>query len=79
MKKILSVINMAFDILLCAIRKWWRPFTCLGMAMSIYVHGVYLPMETKTPADLLGLTGLVTAVVAAFAVREWGKSKGTVE
>lgn len=79
MKKILNFINKASDILLCAIRKWWRPITCLGMALSIYIHGVWLPMKTLQPADLIGLTGLVTAVVAAFAVREWGKAKGTVE
>jgi hypothetical protein len=49
------------------------------MAGSVYVHGVYLPMKTLEPADLVGLTGLITAVVAAFAVREWGKVRGVVD
>lgn len=78
-KVTIRIVNQASNLLLRAVRKWWRPITCIAMAGSVYVHGVYLPMKTLQPADLIGLTGLITAVVAAFAVREWGKSKGVAE
>lgn len=41
------------------------------------VHGVVLPLMGKD-TDLTGLSLLVTATAGAFAVREWGKIKGTV-
>jgi hypothetical protein len=46
------------------------------------VHGVILPLlmffrKGDMPTDLTGLSLLVTAVAAAFAVREWGKVKGS--
>lgn len=78
-KKVLNFFRTASNTMLNLIRKWWRPITCIAMAGSVYVHGVYLPMETLQPADLVGLTGLITAVVGAFAVREWGKVKGVVD
>lgn len=76
---ILQKINRAMDIALCLIRKWWRPITCVGIAGSVIVHGVVLPLIIKQSPDLTGLAALVTAASAAFAVREWGKIKGTAE
>jgi hypothetical protein len=75
----LQKINRIMDILLCAIRKWWRPITCVGIAGSVVVHGIILPLITKTGSDLPGLAGLIAAATAAFAVREWGKTKGSAE
>jgi len=49
------------------------------MAGSVIIHGIYLPLSTGVSADLIGLTGLITAVVAGFAIREYGKLKGTIE
>lgn len=66
----------AQDVALCLIRKWWRPLTCLGIAGSMIVHGVVLPLMIRSHPDLMGLAALVTACAAAFAVREWGKCKG---
>ncbi len=66
----------AQGLALALIRKWWRPLTCLGIAGSMMVHGVVLPLITRTSPDLTGLAALVTACAAAFAVREWGKIKG---
>lgn len=60
---------------LAAIRRWWRPLTCLWIAGTMAVHGVVLPMMGKD-TDLTGLSLLVTATAGAFAVREWGKIKG---
>lgn len=63
----------------CAITKWWRPFCCVGFVATIWTQGVILPLTNKTAPDLTGLAALVTSIVAAFAVREWGKLKGTAE
>lgn len=65
----------AEKVALCIIRKWWRPITCIWIAGTMAVHGVILPLTGKD-TDLTGLSLLVTAVAAAFAVREWGKVKG---
>lgn len=67
---------LAFEkVALCVIRKWWRPVTCIWIAGTMAVHGVILPLMGKD-TDLTGLSLLVSAVAAAFAVREWGKVKG---
>jgi glycerol-3-phosphate acyltransferase PlsY len=68
-------------IALCVMRKWWRPVTCLWIAGTMAVHGVISPLyllftKGEAPSDMTGLSLLVTAVAAAFAVREWGKIKG---
>lgn len=76
---ILQKINKIMDIVLCLIRKWWRPITCIGIAGSVMVHGIILPLMIKQSPDLIGLAALITAASAAFAVREWGKIKGTAE
>ena len=68
---------------LCIIRKWWRPITCIWIALTMAVHGVIAPTYVlittgALPAtDLTGLSLLVTAIAGAFAVREWGKIKGS--
>jgi hypothetical protein len=46
------------------------------------VHGVVAPLymlfvKNEAPSDMTGLSLLVTAIAAAFAVREWGKIKGS--
>lgn len=69
-------------VALCVVRKWWRPVTCLWIAGTMAVHGVVAPLymlivKNEAPSDMTGLSLLVTAVAAAFAVREWGKIKGT--
>lgn len=71
----------AEKVALCVIRKWWRPITCIWIAGTMAVHGVIVPLltvfrEGGSPADLTGLSLLVTATAGAFAVREWGKIKG---
>lgn len=71
----------AEKVALCVIRKWWRPVTCIWIAGTMAVHGVIIPLlivfrEGGSPADLTGLSLLVTATAGAFAVREWGKIKG---
>ncbi len=60
------------------ITQWWRPLTCLWISGTMLVHGIILPLLTRT-TDTMALATLITATAAAFAVREWGKIKGTAE
>lgn len=76
---IISKINSIMNVALCLIRKWWRPITCIGIAGSVIVHGVVLPLMIRESPDLTGLAALITAASAAFAVREWGKIRGTAD
>lgn len=69
----------ASDVALSVVREWWRPISCIGIAGSLLVNGIYIPIITGQAVDLLSLSALVTAVTAAFAVREWGKLKGTAD
>lgn len=78
-KRIMDRIERVMDIALCLIRKWWRPLTCVGIAGSMLVHGIILPLMTKSYPDLMGLAAVITAASTAFAVREWGKAKGNCE
>lgn len=66
------------------IRRWWRPVTCVWLSLTVLVNGVVLPVwhflrSGELSTDLVALSALISAVVAAFAVREWGKVKGTAE
>lgn len=67
------------EVALCIVRKWWRPITCAGIAGSVITNGIIIPLHKGESTDLAGLGVLITAATAAFAVREWGKSKGTAE
>lgn len=67
--------------ILQGIRRWWRPLTCLGIAGTMFTHGMLIPIyntihQTGTATDLNGLSLLITAIAGTFAVREWGKAKG---
>lgn len=69
------------DWFLTRIRKWWRPLACVAIAMTMFVHGILVPVfllfyKNQYFSDLTGLAALITAITAAFAVREWGKAKG---
>ena len=59
-----------------AIRVWWRPLTCVGIAASVAVNGVALPLMNNQPVELMGWAAVITACATAFGVREWGKIKG---
>jgi len=63
----------AQEVALCVVRKWWRPATCIGIAGGALVNLVIIPLKTWTVPDM------AAAAAAAFAVREWGKAKGTAE
>lgn len=67
---------------LSRIRRWWRPVTAVWICLTMLVNGVFLPLARwfatgEADTDLMGLSALVTATAGAFAVREWGKIKGS--
>lgn len=64
---------------LCICRKWWRPLTCMAIAGGAIVNLVLIPLVNWQVPNMLEASAYVTAATAAFAVREWGKHKGTVE
>ena len=51
---VLDTLAGVSDVGLCAVRNWWRPLVCIGMGSTLVVNGVYLPLATKTAADLTG-------------------------
>ena len=69
----------ALEVALCFIRKAWRPVTCAAIAGGAVVNLVLIPLATFTVPDMAAAAAYIAAATAAFAVREWGKIKGTVE
>lgn len=67
------------DVLLCLVRKWWRPLICIGFLASVWVNLVIIPWLKREPIQFDKASLFVTAIVAAFAVREFGKFKGTAD
>lgn len=55
----------------------WRPASCLCFVGALFVNGIWLPVVTLTPANMVALGALITSIVAAFAVREVGKHIGS--
>lgn len=62
--------------LLERVRVWWRPVTCIGIAVGVIVNAVVLPMITKSPISLTDLAATIASCATIFAVREWGKING---
>jgi hypothetical protein len=67
------------EMALCLVRKWWRPITCIGIAGGAVVNLIIIPLRKGDSPSLAEAAAFVTACSAAFAVREWGKIKGSVE
>lgn len=69
----------AQEVALCLVRKWWRPVTCIGIAGGAIVNLVIIPLMKREVPDMAEAAAYVTAATAAFAVREWGKARGTAD
>lgn len=67
------------EVALCFVRKWWRPATCIGIAGGAIVNLVVIPLVNWEVPDMTAAAAYVTAATAAFAVREWGKVRGTAD
>lgn len=77
------------DVLLCLVRKWWRPLVCLGVAVTmvlisvaILINGVILPLVARQAADLSQLGSLIMSMSALVGslfpfvfARSWEKVK----
>jgi len=59
------------------IRVWWRPVSCIGIAGGVIVNAIWLPLTSGLPLEPMGFAAIITACSTAFAVREWGKIKGS--
>lgn len=62
--------------LLERVRVWWRPVTCVGIAVGVIVNAVILPLIRKEPISLTDLAATIASCATIFAVREWGKING---
>lgn len=62
--------------LLERVRVWWRPVTCVGIAIGVIVNAVILPLVRKEPISLTDLAATIASCATIFAVREWGKING---
>lgn len=62
--------------LLERVRVWWRPVTCVGIAIGVIVNAVILPLIRKEPISLTDLAATIASCATIFAVREWGKING---
>lgn len=69
----------AQETALCLVRKWWRPLTCIGIAGGALVNLIVIPLMRREVPNMAEAAAYVTAATAAFAVREWGKHKGTAD
>jgi len=58
------------------IRVWWRPVTCVGIAVGVLVNAIWLPLVNGEPLEPMGFAAMITACASAFVVREWGKIRG---
>ena len=58
------------------VRVWWRPVTCVGIAIGVIVNAVILPLIRKEPISLTDLAATIASCATIFAVREWGKING---
>lgn len=67
------------EVALCLVRKWWRPVTCIGIAGGAIVNLIIIPLLKREVPNMAEAAAYVTAATAAFAVREWGKHKGTAD
>lgn len=67
------------EVALCLVRKWWRPVTCIGIAGGAVVNLIIIPLAKHASPNLAEAAAFVTACAGAFAVREYGKIKGSAE
>lgn len=74
-----QTIMHAQEVALCLVRKWWRPVTCIGIAGGALVNLLIIPLVNWQVPDMTAAAAYVTAVTAAFAVREVGKRWGTAD
>jgi len=61
------------------VTRWWRPFGAAGIAGTVWVNGVIIPLANMETADGVALAALIAAVAAAFAVRTVEKRIGATD
>lgn len=74
-----SRINSAQDVVLCLVRKWWRPATCIGIAGGTIINFIVLPLRSGQWPDMTAGALWIGAATAAFGVRAFEKWSGKAE
>ena len=64
------------DLMLCFIRKFWRPLVCISMGLTLLVNGVVIPLATWAVPDLVGLAAVVAAMTPFAWLRTHEKIRG---
>lgn len=77
--KLRARILKAQHTALCIVRTWWRPLICAEFVAAVGVNMIYLPLKAGKVIEFAPAAAFVTAIVAAFAVREVGKIMGAEE
>jgi hypothetical protein len=75
--KLKNRLLAAQEVLLCAVRKWWRPLMLVGVAVATWVNLVLIPLVKWEVPNLTEAAAWIAACGALQWVREWGKVKGT--
>jgi hypothetical protein len=84
----LKRIAAVSDVLLCAVRKWWRPAICWGIAVVMHlvaavlvVNGIYIPLSTGVAIDWPGFAQAVASLallVGSVTPFAWLRTKEKV-
>lgn len=67
------------DIILCLIRKWWRPLTHTGIIVAVWVNLVIIPWWKWEGIELEKAALFITAIGAVLGLRSLEKIKGVAE
>lgn len=63
------------EMLLCLLRKWWRPVAHWIIVGGLGINVVFLPYKNDTPVSLTDLAALCVALFPFIAMRGWEKTK----
>ena len=73
--KVKALVLRWQEIALCFARNWWRPIAQWGLALSVFVNTIYLPIQRGEGVDLGQLALLITSFAPIVAIRAWEKGK----
>lgn len=63
-------------MVLCLVKKWWRPMTYIVLGTGTLVNTVVIPLYKMETVNLAEFAALIASWSPLIAIREWGKSKG---
>ena len=75
----MTLILRAQNLLLCALRKWWRPLMLAGVAVGTWIDLVIIPIVKWEVPNMAEAAAWIAACGALSWVRHLDKSKGVGE